>query len=123
MDVCSQGSGIGITGYVYICVYRHNIYIYIYFCLYIHVYIYIYIYIYTYYTGVCEQKHSSGEEDVWKNEPSELQNRGGRPVSAAGLHGKRLTQKECFFIDTGIIYGVLRRYKSLTNLCPVGFGV
>ena len=65
---------------------------------------------------VCEKKHSSWHEEVWENEPSQLQIR-ERPVSAAGLQGKRLSRKECFFTDTGMIHICWAHVNS--TLCGV----
>ena len=49
-------------------------------------------------TGVREKNTPPKKKiDVWENEPSELKHQSGRPVSAGGLQGKRLAQKDLCF--------------------------
>ena len=50
-------------------------------------------------TGVCEQKHFSGEEDVWEDKLSEHLIRGWRAISAAGLQGKGSYKRNVFFTE------------------------
>ena len=51
-----------------------------------------------------KQKHSSGEEDPWENQPEKHQIEGWKGVSAAGLQGKGSPKRSVFFTDTGIGY-------------------
>ena len=49
------------------------------------------------------RKHSSGEENRWKDRLSERQIRGWRAVSAAGLHGQGSCKRNVvLFTDTGV---------------------
>ena len=51
-----------------------------------------------------KRKLSSGEEDPWEDDLSEHQIRGRRAVSAAGLQGEGLPERNLFVTDTGIIW-------------------
>ena len=66
-------------------------------------------------TGVCEQKHSSGEEHGCENKCSEHQIRGWIAVSAAGLHSKGLRKRSVVFADTGF------HYPKYDNVCSKPF--
>ena len=85
------------------------------------------------YTGVCEQKQSSGEKHMWEGELSERQLRGWGAVSASDLHGKGSPKRNALFTGTVMPFFAARQrvmnrrgmkqlwravtpYKSLRNI-------